>query len=322
MKFFLVAASILSAQTALADEGDFDYNRWNTILNQVQESALKMNISAETINAVVQNAKFVPRVVYLDRNQPEYKLTATEYLDKMINNQRVLDGKRALREYPTLLARAEKEYGIPKELLVAFWGMESNYGKFKASFYLPDAFLSLIYDGRRETFFKQQLLSLMKTADKSKLDIRQIEGSWAGAMGHFQFIPTTLEQYGVDGNKNGKIDIIHNTSDAIMSAANYLSKLKYDKLSKIVREVSLPQGFDMKHADVKNKKPLETWSRLGVMNLDGSPLPMSDKSAGMFAPDGADGRAWLTYDNFDRIKKWNNSNNYALAVAILMERLK
>ncbi|MDR0319587.1 MAG: lytic murein transglycosylase [Rickettsiales bacterium] len=315
----LLAASPIMAN---ADDGDFDYNRWNTILNQVQESAIKAKISNDTINAVIQNASFIPRVVHLDRNQPEYKLTTTEYLDRMINNQRVAEGKNMMREYPTLLSRAEKEYGIPKQLIVAFWGLESNYGKFKASFVLSDAFLSLIYDGRREGFFKSQLLSLMKTADKSRLDITQIEGSWAGAMGHFQFIPTTLEQYGVDGNRDGRIDIIHSVSDAMMSAANYLSKLKFDKSSRIVREVFLPEGFNASRYDTKTKKTLSEWAALGIRLVDGTPLPHSDMQAGLFAPEDMDGRAWLTYDNFDRIKRWNNSNNYALAVAILMDKLK
>jgi membrane-bound lytic murein transglycosylase B len=307
---------------ANANPGEFDYNRWNAILNDVQDTAVKMGISNQNINSVIQNSEFIPQVIKHDKNQPEYKLTVSEYLDRMINNQRVQKGKKMLKSYPTILTRAETKYDIPRYLIVAFWGLESNYGNFKAAFDLSDSFLTLIYDGRRETFFKNQLLSLMKTADASGLDAGSIRGSWAGAMGHFQFMPTTLEQYGVDGNGDGKIDIIHSESDAVMSAANYLHKLKYDRTSKIVREVKLPANFDASQIDTKNKKTVIEWNALGVRNTNGTELPVAEKRAGLFAPDGVSGRAWLTYDNFDRIKRWNNSNNYALAVAVLMERLQ
>jgi membrane-bound lytic murein transglycosylase B len=306
----------------LAEGEDFDPNRWNQTLHDVQAFAVKSKISPAVINSVIQNANFVPEVIQRDRNQPEFKLTADEYLNRMINDKRVSLGKKMMREHITILDKVEEKYSIPRQLIIAFWGMESNYGDYKASFDLTDAFLSLIYDGRRGGFFRDQLISLMKTAEKSRLDVRKIRGSWAGAMGHFQFMPSTLEQYGVDGNADGKIDIINNKADAIMSAANFLNKLKFDKSSRVVREIKLPRGFDFESAGVKNKKSVDAWSAAGVRGVDGSPLPKSDMSAGIFAPDGASGRAWLTYDNFDRIKRWNNSNNYALAVAILMERLR
>ncbi|MCL2629744.1 MAG: lytic murein transglycosylase [Alphaproteobacteria bacterium] len=300
-----------------ANAEEKDVNRWNKMLHQVQNAAVQAKISPETTNAVIQNATFVPRVIHLDRNQPETRFTTEEYLMRMINDQRIQGGRRMLREQSALLAEAERRYNIPPRLLVAFWGLESNYGTFKASFDLPDAFLTLIYDGRRGAFFQSQLISLMKTADRSNLDITQMRGSWAGAMGHFQFIPTTLEQYGVDGDGDGKIDIINNKADAIMSAANYLNRLRFNKDERIVREVRLPANLD-----VSGKRTVNEWARLGVRNPDGSALPKTDMRAGVFRATGDSGRAWLTYDNFDRIKRWNNSNNYALAVAILMDNLK
>jgi membrane-bound lytic murein transglycosylase B len=226
--------------------------------------------------------------------------------------------------------------------------MESNYGTVKARHQLRDAFLTLMYNGRRETFFGNQLIALMKIADKNKLDINDIHGSWAGAMGHFQFIPTTLAQYGVDGNNDGRIDIINSVGDAMFSAGNYLNRLGWNKNERIVRKVVLPADFDTTLLDGKTKLPLPQWAMMGVTNPDGSPIPQNDMLAGLVAdtasieaaraqiiadaatvqPMDADIApqpaivAYLTYPNFYRIKKWNNSNWYAIAIANLADELK
>jgi membrane-bound lytic murein transglycosylase B len=310
---------ILFSLSAVADEGDFDIDRWYGILHYVQNTAIEMKISNDVINDVVQTSNFVPAIIKNDKNQSEFKLSLDEYLGRMVGDQRVAQGRRMHVAYPTLLARVDEKFGVPPHVILAFWGLESKYGEFKARYKLTDAFLTLIYDGRRETFFKKQLFALMKQADNSNLRIDEIHGSWAGAMGHFQFIPTTLEQYGVDGNGDGRIDIINSVGDAMYSAGNYLSKLGWNKNEKIVREVGLPENFDESLLDGKTKKALSEWAAMGVANPDGTPIPRADMTAGLV---GTANRAFLAYPNFYRIKKWNNSNWYAIAIALLAEKLK
>ncbi len=280
----------------------------------------------------MQPSVFIPSIVKSDKNQAEFKLSLNEYLIRMVNDVndksrgtiRIKNGLKKKKSYPTLLGKVEKKYGVQPHVIMAFWGLESNYGQYKAKYKLTDAFLTLMYDGRRKTFFEKQLFSLMKTADKNNVDISTMRGSWAGAMGHFQFIPTTLEQYGVDGNGDNKIDIINSESDAMFSAGNYLSKMGWDDSEKILREVKIPSNLNTDLMDAKTKKNLSEWSKLGVTNLDGSALPNADMTAGLVVDvkNLETSRAFLVYPNFYRIKRWNNSNWYAIAVGVLSEKLK
>lgn len=326
--YLLPLASYLLIAPAVADEGGFDFDRWNTILHTIQDRAVAENIDPRVINEVIQNGAFVPEVIKRDKNQAEFKLTLDEYLARAVNADRIAKGRAARKKYPTLLRRTEQKYGVPPHIIMAFWGMESNYGDYKSRHKMSDAFLTLIYDGRRETFFTEQLMALMRIADKNNLPIWSLRGSWAGAMGHFQFIPTTLQQYGADGNGDGRIDVINNVSDAMFSAGNYLNKLGWDKNEKILRIVAVPADFDASLADGKTRKSLDEWAALGVKNLDGAPIPRGAKVAGLVAdfsgnaPLGGTRVAYLTYDNFYRIRKWNSSNHYAIAIALLAEKLK
>lgn len=334
-------AFLLFCLPAFSDTGAFDMDRWNSIIENIRTRAAAKNISDDTINATLRNPAFIPSIVRSDKNQSEFKLTLDEYLARTVNSARVARGRQMRAKYPTLLARTEEIYGLPPHVILAFWGMESNYGEVKARHRLVDAFFTLIYDGRREKFFTEQLLALMKIADDNKLDINNTRGSWAGAMGHFQFIPTTLALYGVDGNGDGRVDIIDSVGDAMASAGNYLNKLGWNKNERIVRRVILPADFDTSVLDGKTKKTLTEWANYGVLNADGGPIPTGNMVAGLVAdvanlrPNSADDfapdsdvaprpviTAYLTYPNFYRIKKWNNSNWYAIAIAELSDRLK
>lgn len=326
---------------ACAGRGEFDMERWNGILDDVRSRAAAQNISDETVRATLKTPAFIPSIIKSDKNQSEFKLTLAQYLARTVSAKRIANGKKMRATYPTMLTRVENNYGVPSHVILAFWGLESNYGEYKAAHRLTDAFLTLMYDGRRETFFGNQLLALMKIADDNHLDIANIRGSWAGAMGHFQFIPTTLAQYGVDGNGDGNIDIIGSVGDAMASAGNYLHKLGWNPGERIVRRVVLPADFDTSLLDGGTQKPLSDWAAMGVTNPDGSPIPVADMTAGLVADvaaikdasaseDNPDVdtpvrsviTAYLTYPNFYRIKKWNNSNWYAIAVATLADELK
>ncbi len=342
---FLSAAM---TNTVYADRGVFDLERWENVIQNIRNRATEQKISKSVIDETLKSPAFIPSIVKSDKNQSEFTLTLDQYLNRTVNDTRIKEGLKKKAEYPTLLSRVEQRYNVPKNVLLAFWGMESNYGAIKSRHQLTGAFLTLIYDGRREEFFSKQLLALMKIADKNKLQINNIYGSWAGAMGHFQFIPTTLAQYGVDGNNDNRIDIINSVGDAMMSAGHYLNKLGWAKNEPVIYKVILPGDFDRMVLNGDTKKSFKEWSQMGVMKTDGTALPQLDTTVGLVAdtkeiakqdlyqPQRYDPsqtldtdvapapviHAYLTYPNFYRIKKWNNSSWYAIAIGELSEKLK
>lgn len=344
---WLILAVFMIPNCVHADKGAFDVERWYGLIDSVKQNAAQQGISDDVINQTVRGLAFVPSIVKSDKNQSEFKLTLQQYLDRTVSEKRISEGLLMRKKYPTMLSRVDTKYGLPPHVILAFWGLESNYGAVKSKHKLTDAFFTLMYNGRRETFFTNQLMALMKIADKNKLDINDIRGSWAGAMGHFQFIPTTLSQYGVDGNGDGRVDIINSVGDAMFSAGNYLNKLGWNPDERIVRRVVLPADFDLSMLDGKTKLTLPQWAALGVTNPDGSQIPSNQMTAGLVADvayvqslrDAATASAqnastdvdiapmpvidaYLTYPNFYRIKKWNNSNWYAIAIAELADKLK
>ena len=339
---------ICTTNASMANKGAFDMERWENILEGIRAKATAQHISKPVIDATLKTPAFIPSIVKSDKNQSEFKLTLDEYLNRTVSAERIKNGKKKATEYPTLLSRVETKYDVPRNVILAFWGLESNYGAVKSKHQLISAFLTLIYDGRREEFFTKQLLALMKIADQNSLSIDSIHGSWAGAMGHFQFIPTTLAQYGVDGNNDGRVDIINSVSDAMYSAGNYLNKLGWNKNEPILKTVVLPADFDRTLLNGDVKKTTTEWARLGVTNPDGSSMKPSETKVGLIAdtkeiakrdlyqPQRNDAtqtldtdvapapviRAYLTYPNFYRIKKWNNSSWYAIAIGKLSEKIK
>lgn len=339
---------LFMANTAFADRGVFDLERWYNVIETIKTKATEQHISQKVIDETLKSPSIVPSIIKSDRNQTEFTLTLDEYLNRTVSKERIKNGRKKSQEYPTLLSRVENKYNIPRNVILAFWGTESNYGQIKSRYQLTSAFLTLIYDGRREEFFTKQLIALMKIADKNKLQINSIYGSWAGAMGHFQFIPTTLSQYGVDGNNDKRIDIINSVGDAMFSAGNYLNKLGWNKNEPIIKKVILPADFDRSLLNGDVKKSFREWSDLGVTNTDSTPLKQSEIIVGLVAdtkeiakrdlyqPQQIDNdqtadsdvapvpviHAYLTYPNFYRIKKWNNSSWYAIAVGELSEKLK
>lgn len=290
-----------------------DFSVW---LEQFKAEAKAEHISAKTIKATFKKAKYLPQVIVQDRAQPEFISPFLIYIENRVTTTKVERGVEMLQEHEALLSRVEAQYGVPRQLLVAFWGLETNYGGDKGNFGLPSALMTLAYEGRRADFFRSQLLDTMRIVDAGHNTVAGMRGSWAGAMGHMQFMPSTLLKYGVDADGDGKINIWTSLPDAFASAANYLAKIGWHKDEPVMLEVKLPTNFDYSLAYLNNRKSVADWVRLGVFNIDDSALPALENAA-IVLPQGWNGPAFMVFSNFDVIMDWNRSVNYALSVGHL-----
>ena len=221
-----------------------------------------------------------------------------------------------LQQHEALLNQVETQYGVPKEILVAFWGLETHYGANKGNFGLPSSLMTLAYEGRRAAFFRNQLLDTMRIVDAGHNTVAGMRGSWAGAMGQMQFMPSTLLKYGVDADGDGRINIWTSLPDSFASAANYLNNAGWQKGEIAMLEVKLPTNFNYNLAQLQNRKSASNWERLGVTTMDETPLPAQDNAA-ILLPQGWQGPVFMVFSNFDVILDWNRSVNYALSIAHL-----
>ena len=299
-----------------------NFARW---LEGVRAEAAKRGISDGTIRAALDNLQPVPRVVELDRRQPEFTQTFSRYVNNAVNAKRIADGRAMLAQHAGLLAALERDYNVQGRFLVAFWGMETNYGRVMGDFSVIAALATLAFDGRREAFFRDELFKTLTILEKGHISLSRMKGSWAGAMGNTQFMPTTFLRHAVDRDGDSHIDIWGSLPDALASAANYLHSMNWDGEGTWGREVKLPRGFDigLSSLDVDAKediRPLPAWAALGVRRVDGGPLPNRDIPASLVLPQGVEGPALLVYENYRTILKWNRSAFYAIAVGHLADR--
>ncbi len=301
---------------AIAEENS-DFNAW---LEAFKLEAQLAHISPQTINNTFKNAQYLPRVIVLDRGQPEFISPFLSYVEKRVTPSRIAQGRAALQENDALLSQIEAQYGVPKQILVAFWGLETNYGSNKGSFALPSSLMTLAYEGRRANFFRNQLLDAMQLLDEGHNTVEGLRGSWAGAMGHMQFMPSTLIKYGVDADEDGRMNIWTSLPDAFSSAANYLTKVGWRKDELAALEVKLPDNFDFSQAQLNTRKSTAEWADLGVMDIEGKALP-KQANAAILLPQGQYGPVFMVFSNFDVIMDWNRSVNYALSVVHLANQL-
>lgn len=294
---------------------------FQTWLDDFRKEAAQQGIRESTLNAALSGLEPINRVLEADRKQPEFLDTFLDYLNKRVNDSRLRAGQDKLSRYADLLADIERRYGIPAPYLLAFWGLETNYGAYLGDTPVFAALATLAHDARRPGFFRQQLLDALRILDQGQLAVSDLNGSWAGALGHMQFIPSTWLAYAIDGDNDGRIDLRGSIPDAFHSAANYLRKAGWRVDEGWGMEVRLPAGFDPAHANLKRRKPVNTWSFLGIKRADGSRLPDSFLPASLVLPQGVDGPAFLVQDNFRVIMRWNRSIHYALAVGHLADRL-
>ena len=287
----------------------------------VRSEARMSGVSERTLAQAFSDVKLVPRIIELDRNQPEGRQTFTQYLQRVVPETRIEAAQKRLTEHRLLLEQVGNYYQLQPRFIVALWGIESDFGRFTGGFSVINALATLAYDGRRSTFFRAELIDALKILDKGDIELSAMTGAWAGAMGQSQFMPSSYRRFAVDYDQDGRRDIWATHADIFASIANYLhrSNWKYDQTWG--REILLPDNFDFTLVGMETNKPIGYWQKLGVRRIDGRDLPARQLNASIVLPDGTDGNAFMVYHNFRVILDWNRSTYFALAVGILADRL-
>lgn len=298
-----------------ANAGDF--NDW---LWQFRAMAAAQGIQPASLQAL-DSVEYKERVIELDRDQPEGKSTFGEYLEKTVTPARVAKGRALMRQHHALLSRIGARYGVQPRFIVALWGKETDFGRFTGGFNVLDALATLAYDGRRADYFKGELLNALRILDGGHIDAGEMVGSWAGAMGQCQFMPTSFFKYAADGDGDRRYDIWNDEADVFASTANYLRTEGWDPRLTWGREVRLAQPIAESATGVKVQLSLAEWGQYGITNADGTALPNLPLNASLVQPDGADGASYLVYDNFRVLLHWNRSSYFATAVGILADRI-
>lgn len=284
--------------------------------------ALAAGISGATFDAAFQGVTYSPDVITKDRNQSEFTKTIWDYLDSAASEDRIENGKKALRQNLELLEKIEARHGVDKEIVVAIWGLESAYGTFRGDYPLIGSLASLAYDGRRGAFFEEQLIAALRILQNGDVTAEKMTGSWAGAMGHTQFIPSSYLTFAVDFTGDGKRDIwSDDPTDALASTAAYLAKSGWQKGAPWGLEIILPPGYDYSISTERIKKPVAEWLALGVRAVDGTTLP-DHGLASVLLPGGARGAAFLIFANFKVIEAYNTADAYIIGVGHLADRIK
>lgn len=284
--------------------------------------ALAAGITPATLDRAFQDVTYNADVIEKDRNQAEFTRALWDYLDSAVSDARVTNGIAALRANAPLLDRIEATYGVPKEVVVAVWGLESSFGANRGDVPVIGALATLAHDGRRGPFFEAQLIDALRILQSGDVDPDSFTGSWAGAMGHTQFIPSSYQSFAVDFNGDGRRDIwSDDPTDALASTAAYLAKSGWTKGQPWGIEVTLPPGFDYNQAGKITPQPTADWVALGLRSADGGPLP-DHGPASVLLPGGARGAAFLIYPNFRAIERYNTADAYVIAIGHLSDRLK
>ena len=289
-------------------------------LNQVRKTATEQGVSKATIDKAFFGLTPNLDILKSDSTQAEFNQNFWRYVNKRVSQVRLNKGNDTLKQNASLINKASQKYGVPTYVLVAFLGLESNYGNYMGNENLVRSLATLAFDPRRSGFFTKEFIALLKLIDKNTIPL-DAKGSWAGAMGAVQFMPTNVIAYGVDANNNGKVNLWNEKEDIYASAANFLKKLGWKKGEKWGREASIPKNFDYRLTGLETKRTVNEWAALGVLRGNGSRLPNSNFKSSLIVPMGHRGPAFLVYRNFDVILGWNRSILYALSVAYLSDRL-
>jgi membrane-bound lytic murein transglycosylase B len=310
------------AMPASAQQPDFE--TWKT---ELRSEALDKGISAATFDSAFDGVAPIPRIIELDRKQPERTITFDHYRDRIaVTDTRVARGRRMLAENRELLERIGGQFGVQPRFIVALWGLETNYGTITGGFPVISALATLAYDTRRPDFFRRELLLALQIIEEGHIAPAEMKGSWAGAMGQAQFMPSSFMRYAHDHDGDGHKDIWGTRADVFASAANYLSTVGWRDDLTWGRKVTLPAGFDMSMASASargpfTKKTLPEWQALGVCRADGSELPTRAVEGAIVLPDGEGGEAYMIYANYYALLDWNRSLFFATSIGLLSDRI-
>lgn len=313
----LSAALLLAFSSAQAEEAAF-----RSCLDTLRAEAGQHGISHQSFERHTSNIEPDMDVIALLNHQPEFTTPIWDYMAGLVDEERVADGRAMLEEWRDTLAAIERRYGVDPATVVAVWGVESNYGNSFGKRPVIRSLSTLACIGRRQTFFRGELFHALKIVQDGHVEAAHFTGSWAGAFGHTQFMPSTFSRIAVDFDGDGRRDLMGNIPDALASTANYLARSNWRSGEVWGFEVKLPEGFSADGAGRRNKQPMLAWTARGLRRADGSALPEGNAQAGLLLPAGVAGPAFLVQRNFDAIFAYNAAESYALAIAHLADRIR
>lgn len=309
----LCSAVFASAQ---AQDGGF-----RDCLQNIKADAVRQGVPAGVADRAFQGLTPDQKVVDLDNRQPEFSLTYAKYVGGSVSADRIIKGQQKMAQHRALLDQLQAEYGVPPQYIMAFWGIETNYGTYMGDFRVVRSVATLACMTKRKEFFSNETVQALRILNTNHMTSDQMRGSWAGAMGNMQFMPSTFTKWAVDRDGNGKIDIWNSLPDAFASASNFLRGIGFKPGLPSSEEVMLPQGFPLDQADTTVEKPVKAWAAMGVKKMNGGALPAVDDAASILLPAGFRGPAFIIYPNFKAVMNWNRSTLYALSVGILARQI-
>ncbi|KGT95711.1 lytic murein transglycosylase [Erwinia typographi] len=310
------------AKATLATTGR-DPAQFPAYVEQLKAQASRQGIDPATLTAAFADVHFVDRAIVSDRNQPEQKITLSDYLAKVMPDKKIQQGRDNLQRYQGQLMPISQQSGVPSQYIIALWAMESSFGKIQGREEVISALSTLAFEGRREAFFTNELIAALRIMQQQQIAPDEMKGSWAGAMGQNQFMPSSFLRYGKDGDGDGNIDIWNSVDDVFASTANYLAQEGWKPGESWGREVVLPVDFTPELAGLKEAqaKTVGEWQKLGVRLNSDSALPDSSQRAWIILPDDVPGRAFMVYDNFRTIMHWNRSYYFAISIGMMADAI-
>jgi len=315
---------VLIFNSVFAATLDTDFETW---LISYKKIALKKGISQKTIDVAFKNVKFLEQVIKYDRKQPEFFEDTVTYVSKRATDSKARKAEELLKKNTHLFSEIENKFKVEKEILLALWGIETHFGKHVGKMDIISSLATLSYDKRRRDFFSSQLLTLLKLIDKKLIDPSKLYGSWAGAYGNFQFMPSSISRYAIDYDGNNKIELKISLADSLASAANYINKIGWEKGQPCFYRVKLTKKVQKKYINlsarkISHKLKISKWKSKGVVNFDGSELKTNLKAA-LILPDGKpETPTYLVFDNYEKILKWNRSLRFGISVCTLAGMIK
>ncbi|NVK56508.1 MAG: lytic murein transglycosylase [Alteromonadaceae bacterium] len=324
MLSWLFIAVCVFALPALASEEHSKQAEFEQYKILLKNEAIDAGFASQFVDEMLASVYYRATVVKADKNQPEKKVTLDTYLETRVPDWKVEQAITLFEEHRELLTKIGREYGVQPRFIVALWGNESNFGRLQGSYPVLSALASLAFEGRRETLFKAQFMAALTILQEGHIAPEEFNGSWAGAMGQSQFMPTSFLQYAVDYNSDGRKDIWGTPADVFASIANFLSSEGWQGDATWGRQVKIPIGFndELSGLDKSKFKPLSFWQAQGVRRFNGTDLPKVAMNASLIMPDGNTGRIYLVYQNFHTLMKWNRSSYFGVSVCYLSERIK